>query len=613
MREDLRVQDVIAATRSRVGGLVRRVRPGAAEQAPQVPAQPRPPRPAPVSGIVEQFSKRLVVGWISVPAGMPPVKVTLHLDDLQIAATYATPDGAMSGSGSATRGGTEVSGPPRSTGAPLVHSWQQPNVPGPDDDRRNSRRQIRTFSFRVRDIWQFARRSTKVTVRVNGRPLPIYGHGMFLSPRRKGAHTLDDLRARFDEGYLFSQYGRLQLTKQLDTEWQANVMRLYQQTRAILAETHGYDVFFVYGTLLGAVREGTYIGHDIDFDCAYLSQHSDPVEAAQELADIGLLLIERGFVVDCHHTALHLHDPDDPSVRIDLFHTFFGEDGRIGFPFGIAGTSVVTREDWQGTREIEFPGGKGLVPVNAEQMVEHLYGADWRVPKPGFNWNLDRTHASAGKTTGAQRSKVYWTNFYAHTEYTSGSTFFEFVNAWPDIPATVIDIGCGDGRDACAFGTAGRRVVGLDQSPVGIEHATNRAASLDLSGTVSFRTCDVADHDALTAVIEEVVGSSGDAPVLFYLRFFLHSITEEVQSRLMATIGASARPGDHLAAEFRTEKDEAATKVHGKHYRRFQSGQAFGEHLRDELSFTLLHEEEGTGLSPYQGEDPVLYRVVARR
>ncbi len=497
--------------RSRIGDVVRAARSGA-----PVPQQQRRPRqPVGIDGMVEQFSRRLVVGWLSMPADHPPVEVTLHLDDVLVASTYANPDAAMSGRGSATRGGELVASTarkPKPVRQPRLHAWQLPDVPGPADDRRNSNRQVRTFSFRVRDIWEFCRRTTRVTVRVDGRPLPIYGHGMFLSPRRHGASSLADLREKLDSGFVFSHYGTLQLTKQLDTEWQSTVMSLYAKTRAILSETHGYDVFFVYGTLLGAVREGTFIGHDNDFDCAYVSKHTDPDAVRQEFLDLALLLIERGLDVEAMNSTLHVVDPAAPGARIDVFHTYFDAEGRLSFPFGVAGTSTFTRDDWQGTEEIELGGGRGLVPVDAEKLVEHLYGADWRVPKKGFNWNIDRTSFAEGRLTPAQRSKVYWTNFYAHTEYTSGSTFFEFVDARPDTPGSVIDIGCGDGRDACAFGASGRRVVGLDQSPVGIEHATGHAAAIGLSDRVSFRTCDVADHDALTAVIHDAVAASGEAP-----------------------------------------------------------------------------------------------------
>ena len=37
---------------------------------------------------------------------------------------------------------------------------------------------------------------------------------------------------------------------------------------------------------------------------------------------------------------------------------------------------------WNGhsSFEIRSPGGKALVPVIGEQLVEHLYGADWQRP-----------------------------------------------------------------------------------------------------------------------------------------------------------------------------------------------------------------------------------------
>ena len=103
------------------------------------------------------------------------------------------------------------------------------------------------------------------------------------------------------------------------------------------------------------------------------------------------------------------------------------------------------------------------------------------------------------------------------------------------------------------------------------------------------------------------------APMLFYARFFLHSIPEDVQRTLMTTISEVARPGDYFAAEFRTDKDAAIEKVHGNHYRRFQNGPAFGRSLQESYGFVPLLEQEGNGFSPYKGEDPQLYRVIARR
>ncbi len=570
------------------------------------------PQPsAPVIGIVEEFSRRLVRGWVVVGPQAPATRVDLFVDDLLLASTYATPDAAMSGSDSVLRSGQPTEGAEQ-VAVPLVHSWQAPPVPGPADDRRNSARQIRTFSFRVRGVWQFLNKRSTVSLQVGEHRLPINGHGMFLTPPKKGRRSMAELRELMETGHVLSQDGRIQLSKTLDVEWQSQVMELYERLRALFAEEFGHDLFFIYGTLLGAVREGGFIGHDIDLDAAYLSSERSGPAAARELAAIALRLIELGYEVECHTTALHVTDPRQPGDRVDVFHTWFDTGGVLRFPWGVAGTTVVTEDEWSGTREIDFPPGRGLVPVAAEAVVECLYGADWRRPKPGFSWVLARTDAAVeGEVSEPDRTKVYWANFYAHHSYTSGSPFFEFVEGRSDTPGTVVDLGCGDGRDALAFGAAGRRVLGLDQSPVGIDHAAARAVKGHLEETVRFRECDVADTAALGRALDDVVNPSAD-PVLYYLRFFLHAIDENTQRGLLDAIGTHARPGDSFAAEFRTDKDEATTKVHAGHYRRYQSADAFLDDLRGR-GWEVTHHEEGTGLSPYGEEDPVLCRVIAHR
>lgn len=594
--------------RSRIGRIIEaRLRPSQTLLAPPV-----------VTGVVEQFSRRMVVGWVSVPAEAPPTRVTLHLGTLQLTSTYATVSDSLSGPWPSSK---PFAAPP--AGAPAAASVvpatrgpqrQQPlNIASPAGDRRNSSEQIRTFAFRVREIWPYVKKSTRITVQADGQPLPIHGHGMYLSPPKRGRKSVEELRSLMAQGYVLSQFGRIQLSKKLDTAWQQRVMSLYHEARKALAEELGYEAFLIYGTLLGAVRENGFIGHDGDFDAAYVSRHTDPRAAAAEMQELALRLIERGFYVECMESTLHVHDPHDRATRIDIFHLYFDEDGMLRFPFGIAGSTTIRREQWQGSEEIDFVGYRALIPQPAEALVEHIYGPDWRRPKSGFNWKVDRTDAAPeARLTPEQSNVVYWANFYASIDSVKGSPFFEYVNARPDTPDTVLDIGCGDGRDSCAFGGAGRRVLGLDRSPVGIEHARAKADSAKLGERVAFEVCDVADSEHLAALVAGRLAVT-EGPAMFYLRFFLHAIPEDAQEAVMRVIAHHARPGDMFAAEFRTDKDLQNRKVHGRHYRRFQNAAAFSARLQQEHGFSVLHEEERTGLSPYQDEDPVLYRVVARR
>jgi hypothetical protein len=538
------------------------------------PAPVKKPRPDRIPGMVESFGQRWIRGWVAVAVEAPPVRISLRLNQFEVASTWATSDATD----------------------------------------RNNWGEVRAFNIHVRDIWDYAKKRDRLTVRANGRPLPIYEHGMFLNPRWRGKLSLRELKEEFAQGKIFAHSGQLQLSKTLDTAWQAQVMALYAQVRAIVSEKHGRDAFFIYGTLLGAVREGGVIGHDTDFDAAFISSYSDGLDAARELQQIAFTLIDAGMDVECFFTALHIHHPDEPGVRIDLFHLYFDPDGVLQFPYGVAGTSDYTIEQWKGTEEIDFAGGRGLLPVGAEALAEYIYGSGWREPKPGFNWDRDRTaQALDGHLPEDWVEEVYWANFYAHTEYNSGSSFCELIDARPDTPDTVIDLGCGDGRDSCWFGKSGRQVIGLDRSHIGVRHAAKKAESLGLAGRVTFRACDVSVTSDLRAALLDAIARGEGAPVLFYLRFFLHAVPAEVQETLMAVITECSRPGDMFAAEFRSEADETREKTHTKHYRRFQNGPAFGVALHERHGFLVLDEIEGTGLAPYGEEDPVIYRVIARR
>jgi hypothetical protein len=357
------------------------------------------------------------------------------------------------------------------------------------------------------------------------------------------------------------------------------------------------------------------MGHDDDFDVAVLTSGTAPEQSRAEMKQIAFALIEAGFEVDPKRSALHVYNSrEHDDLRLDVFHLYFAADGVLKFPYGVAGSRDFRVEQWRGLVEVPFGIGRVLIPENGEALAETIYGADWRVPTPGFDWDKDRTVRSLEALLSTDElEQIYWANFYAKTEYSSGSTFFEAVNSRADTPDHVIDIGCGDGRDSYAFGLAGRSVLGLDRSHIGIRHAAKKAADLGMADRVDFVGCDVGDADALREAFAAALQRAGSAPVLFYARFFLHSVPVGVQQTLLETVHSLSRPGDMFAAEFRTTADQKLHKVHEKHYRRFQDGPAFGAALAERFGFGVVLSMESTGLSPYGDEDPVLYRVIATR
>jgi hypothetical protein len=158
---------------------------------------------------------------------------------------------------------------------------------------------------------------------------------------------------------------------------------------AVLAACEEGDVpvFLAYGTLLGAVREGGFIAHDLDIDLGVLD------DAWPRLAPVLDHLRSRGWRIhrdgDEQVTVSH---PHHAHINVDLFR--FRRHG---------GALTAQAESEQGTHHYRFPrhlieplrpratpwGFAALVPAEPEAFLAHHYGPDWRTPRPGWNYRGD--------------------------------------------------------------------------------------------------------------------------------------------------------------------------------------------------------------------------------
>ena len=161
-----------------------------------------------------------------------------------------------------------------------------------------------------------------------------------------------------------------------------HLLELIDFTHALLAE-HGIVHWLDFGTLLGAVRDGTLIPWDWDVDFGILARDAeavlalrDAIEAAGHPVYLGEPAAIRIYYSETNKISIDLwmwHERDDLLVSGDENPLILwpGMHDRTSFPASFV--------DELG--EVELDGRCLPAPAAAEQLLsEHRYGPDWRTP-----------------------------------------------------------------------------------------------------------------------------------------------------------------------------------------------------------------------------------------
>lgn len=213
------------------------------------------------------------------------------------------------------------------------------------------------------------------------------------------------------------------------------------------------------------------------------------------------------------------------------------------------------------------------------------------------------------------RNRLYWEQYYVSAKKEAPSTFCKQVNKILEDKYLILDIGCGSARDSFEFANANHEVIGIDSSKKAIEFA-NSVIEKEGYINVAFQLIDISDEADFSRRLDEIKNNAEikNIKILYYSRFFLHSIDENIENLLLNVITKYLTKGDIFAAEFRTKEDENRYKAYDNHYRRFIDEKELLRKLKTKCNMTkVILFEKGTGFSKYKDEDPFLARIIVEK
>lgn len=204
-------------------------------------------------------------------------------------------------------------------------------------------------------------------------------------------------------------------------------------------------------------------------------------------------------------------------------------------------------------------------------------------------------------------NSAYWNQYYKNRICSEEpSPFAQYVSTLVEPGKRMVELGCGNGRDAVFFAGRGLQITALDMSQEAIAQLRSR---------------NIANAEFLCG---DFVNSNVHQPDSYdyaYSRFTIHSINRNQEQVLLNNLFRGLRPNGKLFIEVRGVKDplfgrgrqiERNAYFYDNHYRRFIVLDELVESL-EQRGFRVEYAQERTGFAPYGNDDPPVIRIVAAK
>lgn len=321
----------------------------------------------------------------------------------------------------------------------------------------------------------------------------------------------------------------------------------------VLREECQVEPFLAFGALLGAIRSGRLIGHDVDVDIGYFSEHTYPVDVMRETFHIERVLRSHGWRVDLDNAMfIQVFAPSVGGVQrnVDIFTCFAGADGLLYQANDV--TTKGSRSTVLPTSQVEVEGRLLPAPHDPQAFLVAAYGPSWRVPDPTFSYgaNAERRRLR-GWTGGLREERARWRQHFSAgggRERPPPSVFAHEV--LPALRETdvdlVLDVGCGLGADTLFFADEGFDALGLDVVPSLL--SSNRRAARSSGSRAEFAVLNLGATRSVLSVAARVARRPG-VPAVF-ARGVVHELTDASQDGFWRFCAMVLRGGGRSYLEF---------------------------------------------------------------
>lgn len=253
--------------------------------------------------------------------------------------------------------------------------------------------------------------------------------------------------------------------------------------------------------------------------------------------------------------------------------------------------------------EVEFPKAPDIVIVNdgtgsLEEDVRKIL--EYQVI-PKKKWNDDESYWNAYYENQFAQNRAVGVDVEPPSLF-AGAMLEQYMEKGNSL----VELGCGNGRDSLFFAENGMYVTGIDVSEVAIRELQQKNTNHCI-----FVCDDFVNAQAIYQIQYDYC----------YSRFTLHAINEEQETQILGKAYQMLKPNGYLFIEARSVHDgkygegqevEKNAYIHDGHYRRFIDPMELKVKL-ESMGFTIIELEESDKFAPSNFEKAVCVRAVVQK